>query len=79
MPLHSRLSLSLSLSQCMSNVSCLTNYFVSGQWQDELNADNPLGMRGEIATSYAQLMENMWSGQCSYTVPRSFKVSFFLV
>ncbi len=58
----------------MSNVPHLTEYFLSGRWQDELNTNNPLGMRGEIATSYAELTRNMWSGKYSYTVPRNFKV-----
>ena len=58
----------------MSNVPDLTDYFISEKWQDELNADNPLGMHGEIATSYAELIRNMWSGNNSYTVPRNFKV-----
>ena len=59
----------------MSNVPQLTEYFLSEQWRDELNRDNPLGMKGEIATSYAELIRNMWSGKYSYTVPRNFKVS----
>ena len=62
-------------SQCMSNVSFLTEYFLAGQWKEELNLDNPLGMKGEIASSYAELIRNMWSGKYSYTVPRNFKVN----
>ena len=59
----------------MSNVSFLTEYFLAGQWKEELNLDNPLGMKGEIASSYAELIRNMWSGKYSYTVPRNFKVN----
>ncbi len=59
----------------MSNVAVLTEYFQSEKWKDELNYDNPLGMKGEIATSFAELIRNMWSGKYSYTVPRNFKVS----
>ena len=58
----------------MSNVPFLTEYFLAGQWKEELNLDNPLGMKGEIASSYAELTRNMWSGKYSYTVPRNFKV-----
>lgn len=68
----------LSFFQCMSNVPKLTKYFLSDVWQDELNEDNPLGMKGEIAKSYAALIHTMWSGQYSYTVPRDFKVKFKL-
>lgn len=58
----------------MSNVPGLTNYMLSGQWQEELNTENPLGMRGEIANSFAELIREMWSGTRAYTVPRNFKV-----
>ena len=44
-------------------------------WKEELNLDNPLGMHGEIATTYAELIRKLWSGDCSYTVPRNFKAS----
>ena len=44
-------------------------------WLEELNEDNPLGMKGEIAKSYAELVKTMWSGNYSYTIPRNFKVS----
>ena len=59
----------------MSNVHKLTMYMQDDKWKNDLNEDNPLGMNGEIATSYAELMHIMWSGRYSYTVPRNFKVS----
>ncbi|KAH3816326.1 hypothetical protein DPMN_117840 [Dreissena polymorpha] len=62
-----------SALQCMSNVPHLTEYFRSGKWVDEVNKDNPLGMDGEIASSYAELIKIMWQGDYSYTVPRDFK------
>ena len=48
---------------------------MTDKWKDELNCNNPLGMHGEIAMSYAELIKVMWSGRCSYMVPRNFKVS----
>ena len=60
----------------MSNVPPLTEYFHNKNWRNELNYDNPLGMKGEIASNYAELVETLWSGQYSYTVPRNFKVQF---
>lgn len=62
----------------MSNVPRLTEYFMSDNWSDEVNADNPLGMHGEIATSYADLVKTIWSGKYSYTVPKNFKVWFMM-
>lgn len=58
----------------MSNVPKLSEYFMSNKWAEEINEDNPLGMHGEIAKSYAELIQIMWSGRYSYTVPRNFKV-----
>ena len=58
----------------MMNVPQLTQYMLNDEWKQELNYDNPLGMHGEIATSYAELCKVIWSGKYSYTVPRNFKV-----
>ncbi|KAH9512955.1 Ubiquitin carboxyl-terminal hydrolase 15, partial [Bulinus truncatus] len=64
-----------SALQCMLNVSRLTEYMLSNKWEKELNKENPLGMKGEIAITYAELAKDVWSGQRSYTVPRNFKVA----
>jgi len=58
----------------MSNVPPLTEYMLSDQWREELNCKNPLGMRGEIATTYAALIHSVWSGKNTCAVPRNFKV-----
>ncbi|XP_030073101.1 ubiquitin carboxyl-terminal hydrolase 15 isoform X2 [Microcaecilia unicolor] len=62
-----------SAIQCLSNTPPLTEYFLNDKYQDELNLDNPLGMRGEIAKSYAEHIKQMWSGKYSYVTPRVFK------
>ena len=59
----------------MSNVPEMTEYFLSELWNEELNVDNPLGMKGEIATSYAELIRDIWSGKYNYTIPRNFKMA----
>lgn len=64
-----------SALQCMSNVPQLTEYMLSSKWEEELNKKNPLGMRGEIAISYNELIRDMWSGHNSHTVPRNFKIA----
>lgn len=61
--------------QCLSNIPPLTEYFLKDKYQDELNEDNPLGMKGEIAKVYAELIKQLWSGKYSYVTPRPFKVS----
>ncbi|CAH8498624.1 unnamed protein product [Heterobilharzia americana] len=63
-----------SAIQCMSNVPALTSYFLSGKWASELNLRNPLGSQGRIATAYADLIKQLWSGTRPYAVPREFKI-----
>ncbi|XP_069760275.1 ubiquitin carboxyl-terminal hydrolase 15-like isoform X4 [Narcine bancroftii] len=63
------------LFKCLSNTPALTEYFLSDEYVDELNNDNLLGMKGEIANAYADLIKQMWSGKYSYVTPRAFKVS----
>ncbi|XP_043944219.1 ubiquitin carboxyl-terminal hydrolase 15 isoform X2 [Protopterus annectens] len=62
-----------SAIQCLSNTPPLTEFFLNDKYQEELNYDNPLGMRGEIAKCYAELIKQIWSGKYSYVTPRAFK------
>uniref|UniRef100_A0A667ZGQ4 Ubiquitin carboxyl-terminal hydrolase n=1 Tax=Myripristis murdjan TaxID=586833 RepID=A0A667ZGQ4_9TELE len=62
-----------SAVQCLSNIPPLTEYFLKDKYTDELNEDNPLGMKGEIARAYAELIKQVWSGKYSYVTPRPFK------
>ena len=64
-----------SAVQCLSNCVSLTKYFVNDFYKNELNMENPLGMRGEIADAYAGLMHQMWSGKYSMISPRQFKTA----
>lgn len=64
-----------SAVQCLSNCVTLTKYFVNDFYKNELNKENPLGMRGEIADAYAGLMHQMWSGKYSVISPRQFKTA----
>lgn len=63
------------LFQCLSNTPPLTDYFLEDKYEAEINHNNPLGMRGEIAEAYAELIKQMWSGRQSHVAPRMFKVS----
>lgn len=70
------------LFQCLSNTAPLTDYFLKDEYEAEINRDNPLGMKGEIAEAYAELIKQMWSGRDAHVAPRMFKVGsciyFFL-
>lgn len=45
----------------------------AGAYKDELNPDNPLGMRGQVAEAFGQLIERMWHGSSGSVAPREFK------
>ncbi|KAF9904073.1 CSN-associated deubiquitinating enzyme Ubp12 [Linnemannia zychae] len=62
-----------SALQCLSNTPDLTHYFLAGAWGDELNPDNPLGMNGEVARAYANVMDKLWNGTSKVFSPREFK------
>uniref|UniRef100_H3BAQ6 Ubiquitin carboxyl-terminal hydrolase 4 n=1 Tax=Latimeria chalumnae TaxID=7897 RepID=H3BAQ6_LATCH len=62
-----------SALQCLSNTPPLTEYFLEDEYEAEINRENPLGMKGEIAEAYAELVKQMWSGRNSYVAPRMFK------
>ena len=48
--------------QCLSNTPELARYFLFGDYKNEINKENPLGMKGRFATAYAGLMEDIWLG-----------------
>lgn len=65
-----------SALQCLSNTTALTSYFLSNSWKNELNTNNPLGMKGMVAKAYADLIEHLWdisSARSSSFSPRYFK------
>uniref|UniRef100_A0A8B9LHC2 Ubiquitin carboxyl-terminal hydrolase n=1 Tax=Astyanax mexicanus TaxID=7994 RepID=A0A8B9LHC2_ASTMX len=62
-----------SALQCLSNTPPLTEYFLKNLFLGELNFTNPLGMKGEIAEAYADVIKQMWSGRHYSVVPRIFK------
>ncbi|EKM81724.1 hypothetical protein AGABI1DRAFT_118809 [Agaricus bisporus var. burnettii JB137-S8] len=64
-----------SALQCLVHTKELSDYFLSGVFEDELNADNPLGMGGAIAEAFGSLLHRIWadSGPSTSYSPREFK------
>ncbi|KAI0289608.1 hypothetical protein BC826DRAFT_914263 [Russula brevipes] len=64
-----------SALQCLAHTPQLTDYFLTDVFTQELNPDNPLGMRGEIAQSFGALLQRIWSdtSQTTSYSPREFK------
>jgi len=64
-----------SALQCLSNVPELTRYFYEKIYEQDINTTNPLGMKGDIARAYGELIGNMWSGKNNYYAPKTLKQS----
>ncbi|KAG2236115.1 hypothetical protein INT48_006131 [Thamnidium elegans] len=62
-----------SALQCLSNTPQLTKYFLANFYKRDLNRENPLGMKGQVAEEYGELIKKLWSGQSSSIAPRDFK------
>ncbi|VEU37710.1 unnamed protein product [Pseudo-nitzschia multistriata] len=50
-----------STLQCLAHTEPLRRYFLSGEYEKDLNRDNPLGTGGELATQFASLMAEIWT------------------
>eukprot|EP00003_Mantamonas_plastica_P003981 TRINITY_DN1312_c0_g1_i4.p1 TRINITY_DN1312_c0_g1~~TRINITY_DN1312_c0_g1_i4.p1 ORF type:complete len:558 (-),score=200.50 TRINITY_DN1312_c0_g1_i4:20-1693(-) len=59
--------------QCLSNTEKLTNYFLLNHYADELNKTNLLGMGGQVALAYADLIKQMWGSKNKVVTPSKFK------
>lgn len=62
-----------SAIQCLSSVAPLTDFFVTDEYKGDINLKNPLGMQGQIANAYANLLKELWSPLTSVVAPRDFK------
>ncbi|KAJ3318518.1 ubiquitin-specific protease doa4, partial [Gonapodya sp. JEL0774] len=58
-----------STLQCLSGTVPLASYFRNGRYRRDLNRSNSLGTRGEVAESFARLVQQLWRGDESYLVP----------
>ena len=60
--------------QCLSNCWELTNYFLSNKYKKDINLDNPIGTKGKMCKSYANVLQNLWYGINKDYKPRNFKL-----
>lgn len=63
-----------SIIQGLSNTPAIAEYFENDNFEEDVNEDNPLGMKGEVARAFGQLIKDMWGGRYSYVIPRNFKM-----
>ncbi|GMP91746.1 hypothetical protein CsSME_00042298 [Camellia sinensis var. sinensis] len=58
--------------QCLVHTPKLVDYFL-GDYSREINHDNPLGMDGEIALAFGDLLRKLWAPGATPVAPRMFK------
>ncbi|KAF8116373.1 hypothetical protein N665_0019s0051 [Sinapis alba] len=61
-----------STLQCLAHTPPFVDYFLK-DYRDDINEDNPLGKRGELATEVGELLKKLWSSGQNAVAPHSFK------
>lgn len=46
--------------QCLCHIEPFAAYFLEGNYKAEINRDNPMGSKGELATAFAELSKSLW-------------------
>jgi len=63
-----------SALQCLRSVQELSMFFLSKKWTADINANNPIGHGGQIAKSYAGVLNGIYNSDGSTTFsPKGFK------
>uniref|UniRef100_A0A1J3K0G5 Ubiquitin carboxyl-terminal hydrolase n=1 Tax=Noccaea caerulescens TaxID=107243 RepID=A0A1J3K0G5_NOCCA len=61
-----------SALQCLAHTPPIVEYFLQ-DYSEDLNRDNPLGMSGELAIAFGELLKKLWSSGRNAVAPRAFK------
>lgn len=61
-----------SAIQCLAHTQSLVEYFL-GDYNREINHQNPLGMGGELALAFGELLRKLWAPNRMPIAPRDFK------
>ncbi|OWM69055.1 ubiquitin carboxyl-terminal hydrolase 8 [Punica granatum] len=61
-----------SALQCLAHTPKLVDYFL-GDYAREINHENPLGMDGEIALAFGDLLRKLWEPGATPVAPKTFK------
>ncbi|XP_044477487.1 ubiquitin carboxyl-terminal hydrolase 9-like [Mangifera indica] len=61
-----------SAIQCLVHTPHLVEYFLQ-DYSDDINTKNPLGMHGELALEFGELLRKLWSSGRITIAPRAFK------
>jgi ubiquitin C-terminal hydrolase len=59
--------------QCLSNTREMTEYFMKADFKSHINYSNPLGTKGNLACTYAELIREIWTGNSEAVSPFKLK------
>lgn len=59
----------------MHTVPLVMKFICDDEWMNDLNYTNKIGMRGELAKSFAQLAKDVWSGNFGTITPSNLKAA----
>ncbi|KAK7244770.1 hypothetical protein RIF29_39596 [Crotalaria pallida] len=62
-----------SAIQCLAHTPKLVDFFL-GDYRKEINYENPLGMNGELALAFGDLLRRLWVPGARPVAPRTFKM-----
>ena len=65
-----------SVVQCLSGHLLLSDLFLNGRYQRDLQRDNWKGTKGILPEAYATLLSNLYKGDVGSVRPSTFRVSF---
>ncbi|XP_047330417.1 ubiquitin carboxyl-terminal hydrolase 8-like [Impatiens glandulifera] len=61
-----------SAIQCLAHTPELVDYFL-GDFRKDINTTNPLGMSGELAFAFGNMLRKLWSPEAVTVDPKTFK------
>ncbi|GLT88415.1 hypothetical protein SLE2022_064420 [Rubroshorea leprosula] len=62
-----------SAMQCLVHTPQFVDYFL-GDYRKDINYKNPLGMNGELALAFGELLRKLWTPGTMLVAPRKFKL-----
>src|SRR5690606_10481723 len=63
-----------SVVQCLSGTAPFSRFFIDGSFVNFINRENPLGSRGVLTRSFAEVIQKLWRNQDRFISPSTFRV-----
>ncbi|XP_034732113.1 ubiquitin carboxyl-terminal hydrolase 8 isoform X1 [Etheostoma cragini] len=64
-----------SILQCLCNTPAMAEYFNNNFYLEDINRQNILGHKGEVAEEFGVIMKALWAGLYKCISPRDFKIT----